>query len=138
MTSVDRKRKEDGSQISGKKRVKIGATTTHLINNGTEYAFDNDDEDLETVKKRRGAFNTAGYDSDEEAGGDDSDQDTDEEPQQNSKPSTSDFDDDDMFADTDTKKEPTSDYLSNDQIEGQEWGETAIENGVKLMPFNME
>jgi hypothetical protein len=119
------KRKDTLFSNGDKKRVRIGSTTTYQIPPQNDL---DDSEDLETIKKRRGALQTSGYESDEEAGFDsDLDSQADDDPPPNNN--------DDMFAEEAPKKK--TGFLSKSQIEGQEWGDSVAEDGVKMMPFNM-
>jgi CD2 antigen cytoplasmic tail-binding protein 2 len=135
-----KKRKEDTETNGNKKRVRIGETTTYEIpsvSNGKQDKQPDgvfETEDLESVKPRKGAFKADGYDSDEEVNDDnDSDLDSDAEP-----PKKADADDDDMFTD-EAPVAAKPGFLKKEQIEGQEWGTTPeVEDGVKLMPFNMD
>lgn len=95
--------------------------------------LDISDSIYRAAKARRGAVNTAAYNSES----------SDEEPDTGGNPAG---EDDDMFGNdfsSEKKNVKKGDikYIRGDQIEGQEWGpgeQDYNEEGVKITPFNME
>ncbi|KAJ3288177.1 hypothetical protein HDU79_005032 [Rhizoclosmatium sp. JEL0117] len=136
------KRTSTETDVLGKKKVKFDKDNQFFSGEGE------DDDDLEYgTRKRKGAVKQGYTDSDDEdGGGADSDLDSDKDDAAESESNTKEANDadDDMFAENQDKANKTRkapQFLSKDKLDqlGAEGDhDEDIEQGVKIMPFNMD